>query len=69
MTLTDEHINFIYTLNSRYRMHMNDSWRCDFCESGCDCDESYAKSLLDDYSEKFATTDNLPIVEDMIRNY
>lgn len=69
MELTDEQINFIQELGHRYYMHMGDGWRCDFCESDCNCDEIYVDGLVEDYVNKFLTTDNLDRVRDKITDY
>lgn len=69
MELTDEQINFIQELGHRYYMYMGDGWRCDFCESDCNCDEIYVEGLVDDYANKFLTTNNLDKVRDMITDY
>jgi hypothetical protein len=68
-TLTDDQLNFIHELGCRYYSHMSDGWRCDFCEPDCNCDEIYVDGLVDDYVNKFLTTDNLLEVRDRITNF
>ncbi len=69
MELTDEQIIFIHELGCRYYMHMSDGWRCDFCEPDCNCDEIYVDGLVEDYVNKFHTTDNLDKVRGKIIDY
>ncbi len=38
---------------NRYDMFTSDAWRCDFCESGCNCDRQYLENLAIEIREKY----------------
>jgi hypothetical protein len=46
-------IDFLYQLAHRHLMHMDDPWRCDFCDSGCNCDQINLEGLAEDNTSLF----------------
>lgn len=50
---TEEELEYITYIKSRYEDHCDDGWRCDFCEPNCTCDEDYLNDLINDMIIKF----------------
>ena len=51
-----------------YRITVSDPWRCDFCESGCDCDELTLNNYAGQVCEEFPEA-NFAEVRDKIADY
>lgn len=65
--MTNQEKDFLLKLRHRYNLYTGDNWRCDFCESNCDCDEIYLEGLIDDFRQKFPVFDREK-VEDFIKD-
>lgn len=53
MEYTEEEYQFIKLQSIKLEVYYSDGWRCDFCESGCTCDQNYESDLVEEVIKKF----------------